>query len=151
MDERGKAANFGDDSALLGAWKPRINILLVAFIALAPWGLFCGVYQALAFSLHRYWTFQVWVGVFSLWVLPLGLTYLYTKAVRRRKRSANTLAYLAGVFAIALILGTFYGNQTYLKYNEVFYKFQGLDVYVNVNPSRDNGQSYMDAGQVYFK
>jgi len=151
MDDRGRAADFGDDSALLGARKPRINVFLVILIALIPWALFYGVYSALAFSLHRYWAFQVWCGVFALWNIPSFCIWLYMKGVKGRKRWSNTVGYLAVATAIALILGTFYGNQNYIKYGENFYKFQGLEAYVNVNPNRDTGTSFMDAGQVYFK
>jgi hypothetical protein len=51
----------------------------------------------------------------------------------------------------ALIAGFLLGEHSYFKYRLGPYSYKDLISYVDVDPSRDVGQSLMDAGHMYFK
>lgn len=42
-------------------------------------------------------------------------------------------------------------DKAYWRYAKSYYDFQSMASYINLDPSTDRGQTYMDAGQVYFK
>jgi len=50
----------------------------------------------------------------------------------------------------ALIAGFVLGDRSYWQYSTNMYSYQDLVSYVDIDPARDNGQSYMDSGHVYF-
>lgn len=52
---------------------------------------------------------------------------------------------------VALGAAMVQGDQTYYWYVVSYYDFQDLASYVDIDPRTDMGQSYMDAGQVYFR
>eukprot|EP00427_Karlodinium_veneficum_P010896 CAMPEP_0169086014 /NCGR_PEP_ID=MMETSP1015-20121227/13471_1 /TAXON_ID=342587 /ORGANISM="Karlodinium micrum, Strain CCMP2283" /LENGTH=223 /DNA_ID=CAMNT_0009146147 /DNA_START=360 /DNA_END=1031 /DNA_ORIENTATION=+ len=51
----------------------------------------------------------------------------------------------------AVFYGLLKGDTLFWRYSRSYYQFDDLASYVNISPSNDRGQSYMDAGQVYFK
>jgi len=42
-------------------------------------------------------------------------------------------------------------DKAYWRFSKSYYDFQSMASYINIDPSTDRGQTYMDAGQVYFK
>eukprot|EP00929_Paragymnodinium_shiwhaense_P026453 TRINITY_DN1573_c0_g1_i2.p1 TRINITY_DN1573_c0_g1~~TRINITY_DN1573_c0_g1_i2.p1 ORF type:complete len:315 (-),score=48.03 TRINITY_DN1573_c0_g1_i2:44-988(-) len=60
-------------------------------------------------------------------------------------------AVLALSFWFAFLSSLYLGEQNFRSYAWPYYSYQDLALYTNIDPSRDKGQSYMDAGQVYFK
>merc|ERR1719335_1797340 len=52
---------------------------------------------------------------------------------------------------VASLFGWTLGDDNYWTYMATYYNIQDLDTYVNVDPSTERGQSFMDGGQVYFK
>lgn len=52
---------------------------------------------------------------------------------------------------LALISSTMVSDQLFWKYRWGYYSLEELDTYINIDPAHDQGQTYMDAGQVYFK
>jgi hypothetical protein len=52
---------------------------------------------------------------------------------------------------LALIGGSLGGDCNYWWYMRTYYDFQDLAMYMNIDPLSDKGQSFMDAGQIYFK
>lgn len=50
-----------------------------------------------------------------------------------------------------LVFGAVLGDRNFHWYMTSYYGFQDLAVYTDLDPSIDKGQSYMDAGQIYFK
>lgn len=58
---------------------------------------------------------------------------------------------LAICFWAAFGVSYIQGDQTYYWYVVSYYNFQDLASYVDIDPRTDKGQSYMDAGQVYFR
>lgn len=51
----------------------------------------------------------------------------------------------------ALISSTMISDQLFWKYRWGYFSLEELDTYINIDPANDRGQTYMDAGQVYFK
>lgn len=59
------------------------------------------------------------------------------------------------VMNVVLWFTIFYGclqaDKAYWRFAKSYYDFQDMASYINIDPSSDRGQTYMDAGQVYFK
>lgn len=51
----------------------------------------------------------------------------------------------------ATISGFLLGDRNYWTFIHPYYNYEDMAYYVNVDPALDKGQSYMDAGRVYFK
>jgi len=86
--------------------------------------------------------------------IPLILTALWTrleyKAIRQGRARRAWLA-MNIMMWFAVIYGCIKGDTIFWRYSRSYYQFEDLASYVNISPSNDRGQSYMDAGQVYFK
>merc|ERR1719482_1482985 len=52
---------------------------------------------------------------------------------------------------VTVCAATFLGNRIYFEMNEKIYNFRALEPYTNVNPAKDIGDEFLDAGQLYFK
>lgn len=52
---------------------------------------------------------------------------------------------------MALIAGCLCGDMNFHWYMSTYFDFQDLATYMNIDPLNDRGQSFMDAGQIYFK
>jgi len=58
---------------------------------------------------------------------------------------------LAVVLPCSYALGLFFGEQYWNKALIGAYTWNDMATYVNIDPARDRGQSFMDAGTVYFR
>jgi len=85
------------------------------------------------------------IGPGVICLLALGTSYL---AYQRRQRLWIAISICLWA---ALVIGVVLGEQTYWRYTVHGHGYEDLASYVNVDPSKDSGQSYMDAGRVYFK
>lgn len=65
--------------------------------------------------------------------------------------AARSLLCLTVCLWAALVMGLILGDRNFHWYMTSYYGFQDLAVYTDLDPSVDKGQSYMDAGQIYFK
>lgn len=65
--------------------------------------------------------------------------------IRRWKVVMNIVAW--GVIFYAWLQS----DKAYWRFARSYYDFQSMASYVNLDPNTDRGQTYMDAGQVYFK
>jgi hypothetical protein len=52
---------------------------------------------------------------------------------------------------IGMLSGSIFGYYLFVMYYDVYFQFRNLVTYVNLDPARDVGGAYMDAGEVYFK
>lgn len=52
---------------------------------------------------------------------------------------------------LALISSTMVSDQLFWKYIWGYWSLEDLNTYINIDPANDEGQTFMDAGQVYFK
>jgi len=66
-------------------------------------------------------------------------------------RNRNLFMNLALVSWAALVAGFLLGERSYWIYTLKTYAYGDLVSYVDIDPALDRGQSYMDAGHVYFK
>lgn len=66
-------------------------------------------------------------------------------------RRRNLMINLAFVAWCALVAGFFLGDRGYWMYKTNIYSYDDLVSYVDIDPAKDAGTSYMDSGHVYFK
>lgn len=66
-------------------------------------------------------------------------------------RKRNLIINLAVCTWLALIAGFFLGDRSYWTYKTEIYSYSDLVSYVDIDPAKDSGTSYMDSGHVYFK
>lgn len=144
--------------------------------ALLPTCLFALVYWLVDFW-PRYFheSLALVVGPVSLAAIPLALTSIAYRTLKEtreahahdsgefhghaghefhaphRPRSARFPIVLALCCWVALVAGYMLGDRYYWQYLAQFYTYEDMAMYVNVDPATDRGQSFMDAGQVYFK
>mmetsp|Transcript_83142 Transcript_83142/g.193129 ORF Transcript_83142/g.193129 Transcript_83142/m.193129 type:complete len:310 (-) Transcript_83142:91-1020(-) len=52
---------------------------------------------------------------------------------------------------MGLVSAFIIGNRYWHEHTIYYYSFQDMASYINIDPATDKGQSYMDAGTVYFK
>jgi len=87
-------------------------------------------------------------------VLFLGISAALTGSaigMSLRGRPFRFLAVLSVCMWMAAISGFFLGDRNYWNFINPYYNYEDMAYYVNVDPALDKGQSYMDAGRVYFK
>eukprot|EP00927_Polykrikos_kofoidii_P063792 TRINITY_DN58695_c0_g1_i1.p1 TRINITY_DN58695_c0_g1~~TRINITY_DN58695_c0_g1_i1.p1 ORF type:complete len:351 (-),score=39.63 TRINITY_DN58695_c0_g1_i1:214-1170(-) len=79
------------------------------------------------------------------------LLMLYGILLYRRSRPSTTVVLVGlGVVGGALV-GYVLGDRTWWKHTVSYYTYEDMGSYVNVDPGLDVGQSFMDAGTLYFK
>lgn len=116
-----------------------------------PTLLFVWIYFVIISSLRFYnWPLAVLPGP------ALGVVVCTAVSLRARKQlkatePARGLVSLAICLWLALALGCLQGELNYIWYVTNYYNYQDLASYTDINPLTDRGQSFMDAGQVYFR
>lgn len=83
--------------------------------------------------------------LFNLWYSNRMYKALRRGNCRRWKLVMNVVLWFVIFYAI------FKADQAYWRFARSYYDFQSMASYINIDPSTDRGQTYMDAGQVYFK
>jgi hypothetical protein len=127
---------------------PRQTLLTFVSIFLPP-GVFTIVYYSFSFVFRdRFDAYVPYIVQWTCYALAVFI-YLYALTVRVNLNRIYLYFIAAGVLFMSLCGGV-YGDENYgrMRY---FYAFQSMAAYVNINPSLDSGQSYSDAGEVYFK
>lgn len=120
-----------------------------------PTLVFCFIYR-MNFGWFRY--NMPTINFFVAIVLPPLILAAYTKhlwdGVRSpdpRRNPARWKLVLCIVNWFVIVAACFEGDKSFWRFSSQYYDFQQLATYINVDPSSERGQSYMDAGQVYFK
>lgn len=134
-DKRGRSLN------------PR-DIFIGVFV---PCLAFCFSYLLFAFKFR--WD-HFWPAVLMGPVLSFFVSFMVTVyAWRRFKKAQSVRVFIALAISLwgASIWGLLRSDRAFWMYMSNYYSFQDLDTYVNIDPATDKGQTYMDAGQVYFK
>lgn len=93
-------------------------------------------------------TFVITTGIavlFNLWFSNRMYSSLKRGTCRRWKLVLNVVLWFVIFYA------WLQSDRAYWSYAKSYYDFQSMSSYINVDPSSDRGQTYMDAGQVYFK
>lgn len=137
----------------MSRWK---GYCLVAFRILwsiiIPIILFIYLFWICAKDWHRGFIKWTWGAVALSWVLVF-LNFLLFLAARRKGRRWDAKWQLFNTIQLAgaIVLATFYGNSQYHEFWDRIYDYSALETYVNVNPLKDIGEGFLDAGQLYFK
>lgn len=66
-------------------------------------------------------------------------------------KSSRNWIVLAGSSLVALSTGWVVGNHYWYENTARYFTLRDMAVYVDIDPSSDRGQSFMDAGTIYFK
>lgn len=113
--------------------------------------LFADVFLSLVFS-FRYKNHTGALIIGPVLCAMLCVMMVVTAAFRYRRGSPARGLF---IFAFASIGGTItgyiLGERTWWKYTVNYYNYEDMASYVNVDPGVDVGQSFMDAGTIYFK
>lgn len=113
-------------------------------------GLFAGVYLTKAFSgnFRSSALAQVGVAVAAL----LGAAVVIQAARRYRAELPSRAWFAVGVGLCAgFLAGYRLGNSCWYRLTVNYYNWQDMSSYINIDPEADKGQSFMDAGTIYFK
>jgi len=121
----------------------------VAFNFLVPLSLFTLVCRAWSAKLH----FDSLMGSLAVLVVcvlvpvAFGAWFLFG----RKACDARWPAFTCMLTLLSVVAGCIYGNHNYWKFGYPLYEIHQLANYVNIDPSSDFGQSYMDSGIINFK
>lgn len=85
----------------------------------------------------------------SVWAEPARAALLGPK--ERKAAPARGPLALAVSLSLALAISMLGGEMNYQWHLASYYEFQDLAAYTDIDPMADKGQSYMDAGQMYFR
>lgn len=127
-------------------WQP-IPVLMSAIVpALCfTWAYYC------CFSWLRFYHPRL---AFVLGLPSLAVAAVVSLQAKQLLRNAvparGSMVTAVGCWA-AVVLALWLGEQNYSWHIFSFYSYQDLADYINIDPSEDKGQSFMDSGQVYFK
>lgn len=127
----------------------RVNCLPIAINIVFPWAIFCGLLVVCSFKMHYDHPTFVYMAVCGVAFLDAAIAYLAWNA-ERRDRQPMWLKFAACCLFVALFFGTSFGTLNFYVNMKPYYDLEGMNTYVNVDPSNTMGQSIMDAGRIYF-
>lgn len=156
-----------EDEPLRPSSKGKLSPVSVLLCALVPPLVFMSVYALLSFEFRHNLGLAIaskfpmeaslaaHIAAFVIGVLPflivtsslLSLGYFRMK----KGKLARTPLCLGACLGVATIGGYVFGDRNYWTYLATYYNIQDLETYINIDPTKDRGQSFMDAGQAYFK
>eukprot|EP00928_Gymnodinium_smaydae_P087130 TRINITY_DN71462_c0_g1_i1.p1 TRINITY_DN71462_c0_g1~~TRINITY_DN71462_c0_g1_i1.p1 ORF type:complete len:319 (-),score=51.63 TRINITY_DN71462_c0_g1_i1:67-1023(-) len=112
---------------------------------------FMDCYLAMTFSMrYNSYSTALLCGPVLCVLMTLGIGYT-TYWMHSRRRAFRGLLIITLCFGGGTIAGYLCGDNAWWKYTVYYYNYQDMASYVNVDPGLDVGQSFMDAGTVYFK
>jgi hypothetical protein len=126
-----------------------------------PCEIFCGTFwptlmfvYIVACNLGKWrYTASVLIIFLSL-VVPLGILFWYSRRMYqsiRRDTARRWKLVMCTVLWFTTLWGIVTADKAYQSFAKGFYDFQAMASYINIDPTNDRGQTFMDAGQVYFK
>jgi len=124
-----------------------LHILGCAIIATA---IFAFVYYVVSFDI-RFADPSAVFGVVLLVAAAAAAVTVQAVLLYRHHRNPRGWIALAVCMWAALPLGVVIGDLSWYHSMINYYNYQDMASYVNIDPFADKGQSYMDAGRVYFK
>jgi hypothetical protein len=150
----GGAAGFGGahaqaNTVFAPGKRKRINIMGICTNIFAPAAMFCSLYIIMSFKFHYQNPEICWL----IALVYLGICIIVgmrAYRIKSRDRQPYWLTFTAGALFVALLTSVIFGNLNY-RYNLMpFYEIQALNSYPSVDPAKDYGQQYMDAGTIFF-
>jgi hypothetical protein len=126
-----------------------INITGIFLNVLLPWFFFTVILYCVSFKFHYVHPDAMWATVcglgFLIVAVPVGLW-----VTERNSYEPNWYKFTALVMLLAFSIAVSIGYANYWYNTMIFYNWQRLKIYPNVDPSKELGQNLMDAGTVYF-
>jgi len=123
------------------------EILGGAFTSTLIWAV---VYVCSCFSVRYSDGSLATIGVLTCLLVCMFFALVAVTGFRRRKPSRSWIS-SAVVIWICFGAGYVYGDRYWHSSMVNYYTWADMGSYVNIDPDGDRGQSYMDAGTVYFK
>lgn len=148
----------------LGEFNDEISHLLHKHAGYTPWVvshiLEANVFPLLLF-LYSYYMIDSTLRLYNpntvIWLCPILvtvflviLTIVVVRKFRKGRRSRGLVVLTICLWA-AFALGMGLGDRNYQFHMLKYYSFMDMASYTDVDPNLDRGQTYMDAGQIYFK
>lgn len=135
-----------------GWLRRRMNFVPIFICLFVPCAFFAGVAWTIGFHLHYEHRNVMYLVVVAALLVTLIVGAFAYKAIAKakREREPNWLMFLFLTMLIACILACICGGMLYSKYMLQYYDFQGLNNYVDVDPSQATGQGHQDAGYIVF-
>jgi len=128
-----------------------LDPLALAQCLLLPGLLFAWVYQVTCSSVRFYnWPVAAVAGPL-VGFLVCCLASFQARTKLRLAHSARGPVALAVCLWLAFVMACIQGDQNFHWYVSNIYNYQDSASYTDMDPSSDRGQSFMDAGQVYFR
>lgn len=116
-----------------------------------PTALFAYVSSCLAFHTRFRWPIlAAIVGLLPGFMACMAATSAARKRLRNEEPARGTITCAVCLWA-ALALATSCGDSIHRWYMFSYYNYQDMASYTNIDPNQEKGQSFMDAGQVYFR
>lgn len=127
----------------------RLNLVAICLNIFLPWFLFCTVFALLSFSFHYKHPTFTWVLVGCCALVIVNSAALAYK-VRKRDRNPMWHVFATIAFLVAFCAGVLFGDMNFWFNMQPYYDINNLNSYPDVDVSKYEGQSLMDAGRVYF-
>jgi len=128
---------------------------------LQPMEIVCGVFWPTLMFVYIFrlnlgwWRHSMSFETFFLTaVIPIAFNLWFSNRMYKALRRGNCRRWklvLNVVLWFVIFYASLRADQAYWRFARSYYDFQSMGSYINIDPSTDRGQSYMDAGQVYFK
>lgn len=87
--------------------------------------------------------------------LPVVLSLIWAfknyKDLRAGRPIVRWLLIMNVTMLITIPIASVFAEHTFLTFSQPYFDYEAMASYVNVDPSVDRGQTYMDAGQIYFR
>jgi len=131
----------------------RMNIVPAYQCLFLPWLLYCAVFALLSSSANFYRPYMCYatLAIATLGVLALGWTPLKILLGRAPMTSGpNWYGFFFVTMAVALVLGTVFGNLNFSTTMIKYYEYENLDIITEASPLFSKGEQLMDAGRVMF-
>jgi len=124
-----------------------LEILLCAVVTSLEFWI---VYWSRCFSLRYTDPPTAWLLVLWCLIACIALTLVAAMKYRSGKKSRAWIAIALTMWA-GLVCGYSLGDRYWYEHTVNYYNVKGMASYINIDPATDKGESYMDAGIMYFK
>lgn len=122
----------------------------VFFEALVSALVFGIIFYSVCFEL-RYQNASVSLLIALILILACSAVTVAAVVMFRMQRSSRNFFVSAVLMWAALVAGYFIGDRFWYQNTVKYFTYGEMASYINIDPDMDKGQTYMDAGTVYFK
>lgn len=138
----------------MNARRRQTNLFAAAVNLFVPWLSFTGIYYIMSFRMHYNQPGLAWFLVAAFAVLTLVAGSFAAWHLKKRSEGSflqpSWYLFMFCSLLTAWVLGVALGSHNFVANMDHYYNVVSLNLYPSVDPSRMNGQQYMDAGRVMF-